>query len=134
MGKIISAILFASLFCITCGASSFAAASAGVAAVTSPTGTNTGSSFNILKMNTMTPANFKYPNSYANATTHLNNVNSYGMPVPPIVTDHCGSVNVYMGMPVYVMRSGAVYIDGKRNRKARKKGYYEDSYYEYYGY
>ena len=134
MKKIISALLFTSLFCITCSVSSYAVGSAGVAAVTSPSGTTAGSTFNVLKMNTMSPANYKYPNSYSHATTQINGVNNYGMPVPPIIADPCGGVNVYVGMPVYVMRSGAVYIDGKRNRKARKKGYYEDPYYEYYGY
>jgi len=84
-----------------------------------------------IQMNTMSPATYKYPASYAHGTRKVCNTISYAS-VPSVANGVGGTnVNIYVGGPYYVMRSGMVRIK-HRPRKGRVGTLYPDiDYYDY---
>ena len=130
MKKVFLTVLFCAIIGISSG--SFATCEA----VCAPAGTSSNvvhTTVGTIKMNTMSPATYKYPASYAHKTTVVKN-NTIGYAgAPAIVNGASGTnVNVYVGGPYYVMRSGMVRIK-HRPRKGRVGTLYVDPY-EYYEY
>lgn len=124
MKKAVLSILFIS-FLVILGENVFASGCAPVSTQTSTPYRQTG----VIRMNTMSPATFRYPASYTHATTRYISSNSINH---PFVTPYGRTnVNIYVGAPVYVMRSGMVRIK-HRPRKGRVGTLYPDiDYYEY---
>ena len=111
-------------FCTNCEA----------ACAPAPVGNNvTRTTVGTIRMNTMSPATYKYPTSYTHTTTTTVPSTIGYAGVPPIMNGVGGTnVNVYVGGPYYVMRSGMVRIK-HRPRKGRVGTLYVDPY-EYYEY
>lgn len=129
MKKTILTILFGAIIGILSG--SFASSEAACAPVGA--GSNVArTTVGTIQMNTMSPATYKYPASYAHTTTVVKN-NTIGYAGAPSVVSGVGgtNVNVYVGGPYYVMRSGMVRIK-HRPRKGRVGTLYPDV--DYYGY
>jgi len=88
-------------------------------------------SFGILNINSMSPATYRYPSSYAHTTTQFITPYTGFSNVTVPGGSNIGNVNVYVGQPVYVMRSGMVKVNKKKTSKRRHiRTTYEEEYYE----
>ena len=129
MKKFFLTILFGAIIGILSGSYVMSEASCAPAPVTNNVA---HTSVGTIKMNTMSPATYRYPASYAHTTTSVRNNISYAG-APATINGVGGTnVNVYVGGPYYVMRSGTVHIK-HRPRKGRVGTLYVDPY-EYYEY
>lgn len=128
MKKTILTILFGAIIGILSG--SFASSEA--ACAPAGAGSNVArTTVGTIQMNTMSPATYKYPASYAHKTNTVANTVGYAGVTPAINGVGGTNVNVYVGGPYYVMRSGMVRIK-HRPRKGRVGTLYPDV--DYYGY
>lgn len=117
------------MLCFLCGSADAYSAVLGSSGERAVTPVMRGTSVGVMRMNTLSPANYRYPASYAHRSYVMPNNMVYGYPSGTMYPTNVHFVGGCC-QPVYVMRSGMVKVNRRSSRHGRVKTTYEEEYYE----